>query len=129
MKMTSQNDPALLAAAPNIGTSGPAARLWEVCKTIERAANPSADARVLTALIGRRVVMMTYAVLLQELTRKPGAFTEQVAALANGLVFEIGEQLQSFPFEERVRAFEGLSAQLAAGMQIGLAAAEPEGEA
>ncbi len=120
MKIPAQNDAAMLAAAPTIGQSGPAARLWEICRAIERGGNPSVDARVLTALVGRRMVMMIYAVLLQDLIKKPGEFTAQVAALANGFAFELGEQLQCFPFEERVRAFEGLSAQLAAGLQIAL---------
>lgn len=94
---------------------------WQVCEKIESGEHPNTERRILTGLIGRRAVMLLFGVLLRDLTRRPGEFTPQVAALANGMVREVGESLQVFPFEERVRAFEGLTRQLAAGLQIGLA--------
>lgn len=93
---------------------------WQVCENIERGEHPQVERRLLTGLIGRRAVTLLFGVLLRELTRQPGEFTPQVAALANGIVREVGESLRAFPFEERVRALEGLTRQLAAGLQIGL---------
>lgn len=99
---------------------GASARYWGLCMKQEKGEHPSADKRVLVALTGRRVVMLMFGVLLQELTRTPGVFTTMVAALANGMVREVGANLSQFPFEERVRAYEGLSRQLAEGLEIAL---------
>lgn len=96
------------------------ARYWQLCGAQEISEHRGVDKRVLVGLIGRRIVRLMFAVLVRELTRNPGAFTPHVAALANGMVREVGESLNAFPFEERVRALEGLTAQLAAGLGIGL---------
>jgi hypothetical protein len=102
---------------------------WNLCQKQEAADNPGAGKRVLTAQTGRRFTKLMFAMLVQDLTRDPGRFSELVAALANGVVRETGECLATFPFEERVRAYEGLSRQLAEGLGIGLAeAAEPESD-
>lgn len=91
---------------------------WNLCRAQEKAENPTAGKRVLTALTGRRFTRLMFGVLLQDLTRAPGEFTEQVAALANGVVREVGECLAVFPFKERVAAFNGLADQLSAGLGI-----------
>lgn len=102
------------------GTSA-ATALWNAANRIERAEHPSADARVLVGLAARRAVRLLQAVLLTELTRLPQAFSAHVAAFSNGIVREAGERLDTFPYEERLRAFNGLAAELAAGLGLGLA--------
>jgi hypothetical protein len=119
----------MLGAEQEISATGPAARLWAMCAAAERAEHPSVDGRILTGLIGRRATRMIYLVLIRNLTRRPADFTPFVAALSNGIVREVGESLADFPFEERVRIYEGLTAQLAAGLGIGVTQAEPEGQA
>jgi hypothetical protein len=118
-----------------------AARFWMLAQAQELAENPGlktglgsttmADERrriALINLVGRRVVRLMFGVLLREVSARPGVFTAAVAALANGMALEIGENLQAFSFDERLRALTGLTQQLAAGMQIGLAAADDEAE-
>ncbi|HEX5264428.1 MAG TPA: hypothetical protein VFW13_12925 [Phenylobacterium sp.] len=122
------------------------ARFWQVCESQELAEHPhlrppkrpllvgvlDSNERLrratLIAMVGRRILRLMFGVLLRELSRHPEFFTQAVAALANGAVREVGEQLQPFPFEERVRAFNGLTAQLAAGLQIALAEAPADGD-
>ncbi|MDB5448080.1 MAG: hypothetical protein JWQ97_3397 [Phenylobacterium sp.] len=119
-----------------------AARFWTIIQAQELQENPHLrpnqasdfgdDRRkiALIGLVGRRVVRLIFGVLLREVTRRPGVFSQAVASLADGMVAEIGENLQAFPIEERIRAFTGLTQVLASGMQIGLAAPdEAESEA
>lgn len=100
---------------------GATARFWSLCEAQERGEHPSAEYGVLVGLVGRRFTRLMFGVVLQELTRRPGLFTRAVASLANGVVREVGEALQVFPFVERVNAFNGLARQLSEGLQIGFA--------
>lgn len=111
------------AAGLNNAQINATARFWWLCEAQEKGENQDADRILLTGLVGRRIVRLMFGVLLKEVAREPGMFTPLVAALANGMVREVGESLQAFPFEERVRAFEGLSRELAAGLEIALAPA------
>jgi hypothetical protein len=130
--MTDHRDHALRNLGDQLDNSQitASARYWQLCEAMERGLHPSADYRMMVGLVGRRIVALQFSVLVREMTRRPGLFTEMVAMLANGMTREIGESLAAFPFEERVRALEGLTAQLAAGLGIGLkeepAAALPE---
>lgn len=101
-----------------VGATG---RFWQLCEAQERGEHPSADKRVLVGLTGRRIVRLMFGVLLRDLTRTPAVFTLHLAALANGMVREVGECLQPLPFKERLNAFNGLVQQLADGLQLGIA--------
>lgn len=118
-----------------------AGRFWQLCMAMEMSAQPKLrptpsaptfleDRRVL-ALVGcaaQRVVRLVFGVVLRDITRRPEVFSQAMAVLANSMAYEIGDNLSSFPLDERVRAFEGLSAKLAEGLQIGLAVAGDEVE-
>lgn len=114
-----------------------AGRFWQLCMAIEMTAQPSLrkpaaeptfleDRRIMRLIghTGRRAVRLLFGVVLRDVSHRPAMFSQAVAALSNGTVQEIGEMLADFPFEERVRALEGLSAKLAQGMGVGLADAE-----
>ena len=117
-----------------------AARFWQLCMAIETGAQPSLrkppheptflEDRRIVRLVGhaaRRAIRLIFGVVLRDVSHRPEMFSQAVAALTNGMVQEIGEMLADFPFEERVRALEGLSAMLAQSMGIGLADAPEDG--
>lgn len=121
--MTDDRDHALRNLGDRMDNAqiGATAKFWALCEAQERGEHPSADYPTLIGLVGRRFTRLMFGVVLQELTRRPGMFTRVVAALANGVVREAAEALQVFPFAERVNAFNGLVAQMAGGLQIGVA--------
>lgn len=121
--MTDSRDHALRNLGDRMDNAqiGATARFWSLCEKQERGEHPSAEYSVLVGLVGRRFTRLMFGVVLQELTRRPGLFTQAIAALANGIVREVGEALQAFPFAERVNAFNGLARQLSEGLQIGFA--------
>lgn len=121
--MTDQRDHALRNLGDRMDNAqiGATARYWALCEKQERGEHPSADYPMLVGLVGRRFTRNMFGVVLQELTRRPGLFSQAIASLANGVVREVGEALAVFPFAERVNAFNGLARQLSAGLGIGFA--------
>lgn len=116
-----------------------AGRFWQLCMAQEISADPTLrrkpgeptwleerKAVKLVAAAGRRVVRLMFGVVLRDVAGRPGMFTPAMAALANSMALEIGENLQAFPFEERLRILEGLTRQMALGLEVGFAVEQPE---
>lgn len=118
----------ILSQRRMIGDGGPGRRFWEHCNRMAKGEFPEADSKAINSVVARKATQMLFACLLRDLTARPEDFTASVAAMANGFVAEVGDNLAAFPFEERVRAFEGLSRALAASLQIAVDVA-PRGDA
>ena len=121
------------------GQVAAAGRFWQLLLAMEMGVQPRLrptpteptflEKRRIVELIGsaaRRAVRLLFGVVLRDVGQRPEMFSDAVAALANNMAFEIGDNLSSFPFEERVRILEGLCQRMAEGLQIGLADPDPE---